>query len=72
MKFTTIFLENNKIEIHNSILGKETIKVNNAIVSSKSSITGTEHSFNIIENGIETNCKVKMGFNLYGVAMDFY
>ena len=33
MKFTTIYLEENIIEIHNSFLGKETIKVNNKIVS---------------------------------------
>lgn len=72
MIFTTIYLENNKIEIHNSLLGKETIKVNDAIVSSKSSITGTEHTFNVIENGTESNCKVILGYGLNGVVFDFY
>ncbi|WP_154199772.1 hypothetical protein [Ancylomarina sp. 16SWW S1-10-2] len=37
MKFTTIYLEGNTIEVHNSFLGKETIKVNNKIISEKRS-----------------------------------
>jgi hypothetical protein len=40
MKFTAIYLEENIIEIHNSFLGKETIKVNNEIVSEIRSFFG--------------------------------
>lgn len=53
MKFTTIYLGENKIELFNSLLGKETVKVNDEMVSSKFSITGTEHLFSIKEQGNE-------------------
>ena len=72
MKFTTIYLEENKIEIFNSILGRETIKVNGEIVSSKFSITGAEHIFSITENGTITDCKLKLGFGFNGVVFDLY
>lgn len=72
MKFTTIYLENNKIEIFNSIQGKETIKVNNEIVSSKYSFFGAEHNFSIIENGMESPCKIVLGLGLNGTVFDFY
>lgn len=35
MKYTTVYLDENKIELFNTILGKETIKVNGEIVSEK-------------------------------------
>lgn len=72
MKLTTFYLENNKIEIFNSLLGKEIIKLNNDIVSSKFSIAGTEHNFSVIENGSKSNCKITIGLGLYGVVFDFY
>jgi len=72
MKFTTIYLENNKIEILNSILGKETIKVNGETVSSKYSIAGGEHNFSITENGTIANCKIRMGLGFNGVVFDLY
>ena len=72
MKFTTIYLDENKIEICNSILGRETIKVNGEIVSSKFSITGAEHVFSITENGTVADCKLKLGFGLNGVVFDLY
>ena len=72
MKFTTIYLENIKIEIFNSFLGKEIIKVNNETVSSKYSFTGTEHNFSVIENGHPSDCKIITGFGLNGVVIDFY
>jgi len=72
MKFTTIYLEDNKIEIFNSILGRETIKVNGEIVSDKYSITGAEHIFSITEKGTIANCKLRMGFGLNGVVFDLY
>jgi len=72
MKFTTIYLEANKIEILNSILGRETIKVNGEIVSTKFSISGAEHLFPISENGITANCRLRMGFGYSGVVFDLY
>lgn len=72
MKFTTVHLENNKIELFNSILGKEMIKVNNKIVSEKRSIFGTVHSFKIEENGMGVECKLATGFGFNGVVIDLY
>ena len=72
MKFTTVYLEENKIEIFNSILGRETIKVNGEIVSNKYSFAGAEHLFSITENGTIANCKLQMGFGLNGVVFDLY
>ena len=72
MKFTTVYLDENKIEIFNSIFGRETIKVNGEIVSNKYSITGAEHAFSITENGTISNCKIRMGLGLNGVVFDLY
>lgn len=35
MKFSTVYIGDNKIDLYNSILDKETVKVNDEIVSSK-------------------------------------
>lgn len=72
MKFTTIYLGENKIEIHNSLLGKETIKVNGEVVSGKFSVTGAEHLFPITENETAVNCKIRIGYGLSGVVFDLY
>jgi hypothetical protein len=72
MKYTTVHLDNNKIELFNSVFGKETIKVNNEIVSEKRSIMGTEHLFKIKENDNEVECKLVTGFGLNGVVFDLY
>ena len=72
MKYTTVHIENNKIELFNSVLGKETVKVNNEIVSEKRSILGTEHIFKIQENENEAECKLVTGFGLSGVVIDLH
>ncbi|MBS9767124.1 MAG: hypothetical protein KGV44_06255 [Flavobacteriaceae bacterium] len=72
MKYSTINLGNNSIEIHNSAFGKETIKVNNKIVSSKRSLRGAEHTFSIMENNKEVKCKISLGYGRGGVTYDFY
>lgn len=72
MKLTTIYLEENKIEIFNSLLGKEKIKVNNEIVSEKFSFSGTEHHFKIKENDEFKDCKIKIGFGAHGVVFSLY
>jgi len=61
MKYYTIDLGDNKIEIYSSLLGKETVKVNGNIVSSKYAIFGAEHFFTFIENEKEVKCKIDMG-----------
>lgn len=72
MKFTTIYLEENKIELFNSIIGKEIVKVNGEIVSSKFSLTGTEHQFKLNEQGKESKCKLVTGFGFNGIVIDLY
>ena len=72
MKYTTIYLDENKIELYNTLLGKESIKVNGEIVSEKRSITGTDHHFKIIENEIETPCKLTTGFGMNGIVFSLY
>ncbi|PRZ21686.1 hypothetical protein [Flavobacterium granuli] len=72
MKYSTIHLGNNKIEIFNSFLGKETIKLNGEIVSEKNSITGAKHNFKIIENDRKVDCKLILGYGANGVVMDLY
>lgn len=72
MKYSTIHIGNNKIEIFNSLLGKETIKVNGEVVSSKYSMSGAEHEFTISDDGRPARCKIKFGFGVNGVVFDLY
>jgi hypothetical protein len=72
MKYTTVHLDENKIELFNTLLGKETVKVNGEIVSEKRSITGTEHIFKINEDGNENTYKLTTGFNINGVGFSLY
>lgn len=65
-------MSENKIELFNSIIGKESIKVNGNVVSSKFSMRGTEHHFKLIEGEAESNCKIVTGLGLNGVVIDFY
>lgn len=51
MKVATFFSDDQKIELHNSVLGVEKVTVGNDIVSSKYSTFGTTHEFNIENNG---------------------
>ena len=72
MKFITITLGDNKIELHNSSFGKETVKVNGEEVSSKHSILGTSHNFTISENGKSVDCKLVTGYNGSGIYIDLF
>ena len=72
MKYTTIHLDETKIELFNTLLGKETVKVNGKIVSEKRSMTGTDHIFKINENGNENTYKLTTGFNINGVGFSLY
>ena len=72
MKFTTVYIGENKIEIFNTLLGVEKIKVNGEIVSKKFSIFGTEHNFAIKENDENVECKINFGFGFHGVVFNLY
>lgn len=72
MKFTTINLGDNKIEVFNSFIGRETIVLNGKVVSEKNSITGATHHFKMIENDQEVACKFIFGYGLNGVVMNLY
>ena len=72
MKYTTVHLGKNKIELFNTISGKETIKVNGEIVSEKRSVTGTEHIFKINDNGNDVTCKLATGFSMNGIVFSLY
>jgi hypothetical protein len=72
MKYTTIYYENNKIEIYNSLLGKETIKVNDQVVSSKYSIFGANHIFSLKENEALNHYQIQISLGINGVVYDLY
>ncbi len=72
MKFTTVHIDDNKIEVFNSFLGKETVKVNGEIVSEIYSILGATHVFKIKENEQDVVCKLVIGFGFSGVVIDLY
>lgn len=69
---TTIYLGENKIEFFNSTIGKETVKVNNEEVSSKSAFNGADHIFRIFEDEKEIECKLSTGYALSGYAINLY
>ena len=71
MKFTEGAFRKWGYEIHNSFLGKETIKVDNKIVSEGSNI-GAEHNFKINENKNIVDCRITIGFSLHGVVFNLY
>ncbi|SDW76410.1 hypothetical protein SAMN05444411_102127 [Lutibacter oricola] len=60
MKYYECHIGSNKLELHNSFLGKETVKLNNRIVSETFSLKGTYHFFKInsIQFLIKTTYKV--------------
>lgn len=51
MQYKKIHIDNVVIEFHNNWLGEETVIVNGKMVSKKSSVWGTNHYFNVFENG---------------------
>ena len=72
MKLMTIFQGENKIELHNSILGKETVYVNDREVSSKYSFWGTSHVFDVQEGNDLIEYELITGLGMYGVTVDLY
>ncbi|MDX2068452.1 MAG: hypothetical protein SFV55_08500 [Haliscomenobacter sp.] len=51
MQYQKITSEGTTIEFHNNWLGEETVIVKGQVVSKKSSITGTNHPFTVLEKG---------------------
>ncbi len=72
MRYAIIYSDGNKIEILNSCFGKETIKVNDKIVSEKRSLTGGEHEFSIEKDGNKVPYRLELGFNLNGAGFNLY
>ena len=72
MKITTINIGDAQIEFHNALSGRETIKLNGEIVSSKFSFSGMEHIFKAIEGGEEVTYKLTTGTGLSGVMFSLY
>lgn len=72
MKYTTIYLEDNAIEVFNNMIGKETVKVNGETVSTKWSFAGTEHLFHIMENDKQLECKLTTKLSMHGVTIDLF
>ena len=72
MKVTTINLGETHIEFHNALSGKETIKVNGEVVSSKFSFSGMDHVFQVHEGGEEVTYKLTSGTGMFGVMFSLY
>ena len=72
MKFITLHIGDSKIELYNTLLGKETIIVDGQKISEKYSITGANHRFTIIENGQEKHSQLNTKLTWNGGAVDLY
>lgn len=66
MIYSSIYIDNLRNEIHNNLLGRETIKVNDEIVSSKYSLLGAKHSFKFEEVDYELSLRTA----IFGVVFD--
>lgn len=60
--------DNIMVEFHSNWLGEETVAVNGQVVSRKSSITGTDHVFNVVEQGAVSRYILSSKLNVYGEA----
>jgi hypothetical protein len=62
MKLVTFWADGHKIELYNSLIGKETVKVDGRIVSSGYSILGMTHQFKLnLESGDTYRIKTSQG-----------
>ena len=55
MQYHKFILDDTIIEFHNDWLGEETVRVNGQVVSKKSSVFGTHHHFNLMEDGTQAH-----------------
>lgn len=72
MNFAKVYNNEDVIQISNSLLGKETIRVNDEIVSEKSSLFGTTHYFDLYQNDEVIECSITTGFGFNGAVFDFH
>ncbi|MFN3196145.1 MAG: hypothetical protein ACE364_09370 [Chlorobiota bacterium] len=72
MKHSTVYYGNSTIELHNTILGKETVIVNGVNVSEKYSLSGTNHRFTFTDEGKERHAQLTTKMNFNGVSFDLY
>lgn len=72
MKFITLHICDSKIELHNSVLGKETIIVDGQIISEKYSLTGANHRFSIRDNGQDKPAQLNTKLTMNGAIFDLY
>lgn len=71
MKYADFIIDGKNIEFHNSILGKETIKIDNIIVSEKYSMFGTKHLFGLSSGDYELISSLQF-FSRAFVILDLY
>jgi len=67
MRYLTLKINpSTELTFDNTIWGKETVKLNGVVVSEKTSIWGSEHNFDVIEENKIVTYKViiKMGFDI--------
>lgn len=67
MRYLTLKINpSTELTLDNTLWGKETVKLNGTVVSEKTSIWGSEHSFDAQEENKTVNYKViiKMGFDI--------
>lgn len=67
MRYLTLIIDDKtELTLDNSIWGKETVKLNGVLVSEKTSIWGSEHSFEVLEENKIVTYKViiKMSLNI--------
>ena len=73
MRYLTLNINPNaRIDIDNDIWGKETIRYNNEIVSEKSSVLGSVHTFEKEENGEIAKYEVRIGLNFFRITFDIF
>jgi len=72
MKFITLHIGDSKIELFNTLLGKETIIVDGQVISEKYSITGANHRFTIRENGQDMQAQLSTKLTINGAIFDLY
>ncbi len=57
------------IEFHSNWLGEEVVIVNGQVVSRKASFAGTDHSFNVVENGTVSRYILTSKLSMMGEAL---
>lgn len=72
MKFVTIYIGDSKVELYNTLLGKEMLIVDGQKITEKFSFAGTNHRFTIRENGQEKHCELNTKLSVNGAIFDLF